>query len=84
VVLGIVALACFTVIFALLFFLVDRQHPKIFKVKAAVTKWISVEVELHSSEPTVHQLLSADPDRQQQTAATASSPDDQDHPASAS
>jgi hypothetical protein len=55
-VLGIVASACFVVIFTLLLFLVYRLRPKTFKVKAAITKWISVEVELESPESTNREL----------------------------
>lgn len=81
-VLGIAAFACFAVIFMLLLFLVHQLRPKTFKVKAAITKWISVEVELESPEPTSPKLPPAHPNRQQPTAATTPSPGDQDYPTS--
>jgi len=83
-VLGIAAFACFAAIFTLLLFLVHQLRPKTFKVKAAITKWISVEVELESPEPTNRELPSTHPDRQQQMAATAPTEDTHDHPTSAS
>ena len=51
-VLGLVAAACFTATFTLLIFLVNHTRPKSFKVKAVFIKWISVEVELQSPEPS--------------------------------
>jgi hypothetical protein len=83
-VLGIAAFACFAVIFMFLLFLVHQLRPKTFKVKAAITKWISVEVELESPEPTNRDLPSVRPDRQQETAATVPPRDAQDHPSSSS
>jgi hypothetical protein len=77
-ILGIAAFACFTAIFVLLLFLVHQLRPKTFKVKAAITKWISVEVELESPESTNRGLPSAQLNRQQETAASAPAADAQD------
>jgi hypothetical protein len=85
-ILGVAAFACLAVIFVLLLFVVYKLRPKTFKVKATVTKWISVEVELESPEPVGHDLSSSRPVRQQQTeatAATAAPDDDRNRPASA-
>jgi hypothetical protein len=82
-VLGIAAFACFAAVFSLLLFLVHQLRPKTFKVKAAITKWISVEVELESPEPINRELPLPQPDRQQETAATAPPDDAPDHPTSA-
>lgn len=50
-VLGVAAFTCLALIFTLLLCLVHQLRPKTFKVKAAITKWISVEVELESPQP---------------------------------
>jgi hypothetical protein len=70
-VLGIAAFACLAVIFTLLLLLVHQLRPKTFKFKAAITKWISVEVELEAPESANHSLPSTYHDRQQTATATA-------------
>jgi hypothetical protein len=79
-ILGVAAFACLALIFTLLLFLVYQLRPKTFKVKAAITKWISVEVELESPQPTSPSAL---PNRQQEMAATTSPADTQERPTSA-
>lgn len=79
-VLGIAAFACLAVIFTLLLFLVYKLRPNVFKVRAAVTKWISVEVELGSPEPTNRDYPPTHLDRQQQTAATTLPTGNHDRP----
>jgi hypothetical protein len=74
-VLGIAAFTCLAVIFTLLFILVHQLRPKTFKVTAAITKWISVEVELDSPEPTNSSLSSPSPDRQHLAPTAAPPPD---------
>jgi hypothetical protein len=61
-ILGLVSVACFTAMFTLLLFLVNRIRPETFKVRAALTKWISVEVELLCPEPS-RCASGVDPDR---------------------
>ena len=50
------AVGAFAATFALLLFLVYRLRPKIFRFKAVITKWVSVEVELQSPEPINRRL----------------------------
>jgi hypothetical protein len=51
-VLSLAMVGCSSAMFTLLLFLVHQLRPKTFKVKAVITKWFSVEVELESPEPT--------------------------------
>jgi hypothetical protein len=60
-ILSIVVIACFTAMFTLLLFLVKQIRPKTFKFRAALTKWISLEVELQSQDLTNGDLPSAYP-----------------------
>ena len=69
-ILSIVGVGCFTALFTLLLFLVYKLRPKTFKVKAAFTKWISVEVELESPGSTSNAAISTRP-RQQRTTVVA-------------
>lgn len=55
-VLSVAAVACFTAMFTLLVILVHQLRPRTFKFKAAITKWVSVEVELQSPAPTNRNL----------------------------
>lgn len=64
-VLSIAAVGSFTAMFTLLLFLVYKLRPKTFKVKAAITKWISLEVEMQSPGSTNTSKSSVDAGQQQ-------------------
>jgi hypothetical protein len=76
----VAAMASFTAMFTLLLFLVHQLRPKTFKVKAAITRWVSIEVEFESPEPTNLGIRSVRP-KQQRTAVIAPTTAVQDHPA---
>jgi hypothetical protein len=59
--LSIVTVACFALMFVLLLVSVHQLRPKVFRVKAAVTKWIFIEVELQSPESRPKSLPSMKP-----------------------
>jgi hypothetical protein len=84
VILGVAAFACLFAILALLLLLVQKLRPKKFRLKAVVTKWISVEVELESPEPMSRGLPSTRTGRQQEPAAAPLLSDDRDHPTATS
>lgn len=79
-ILGIAAFACLVLIFTLLLILVHQLRPRTFKVKAAITKWISFEVELLSPQSTSPTEL---PNRQRGETAITTPVDTQKRSASA-
>ena len=71
---AVVALVCVFSILALLILLVHRLRPKKFRLKAAVTKWISLEVELESPEPMNRKFPSTCTDREQKPGSNHTTP----------
>jgi hypothetical protein len=57
----IVGFGSFLIIFSLLMFIVHITRPRIFKLKATVTKWISLDIEME--EPKCEQKYRPDDEK---------------------